>query len=442
MYGHYIKKGELPLSKESLQNLRQSGIENVWKRYEGDTAYIAKLYDIAQSTVYNELRIHCIKTNQNYQAFLRFPHKQHVFKMKGILQETKVVQIPKSANKLIFSKKLSKKKEIESDIDFIINLIRVSKPSDTYYIRECAKMLVATIDQFGRSLKMLRINGKQKMIKDIRGEIKYGATPEDLAAFFGVSEEEFMRHLEARLGQTFNEYKRELMKNKSKRKRKGLKVEEIVKNEPEVAKNAETNEISETEVQCEEESLSEEDLEKVVDGISEKISELACEKLQLDEKLSENSTSISFIQEELEKIINQVQGYQESLKALEGDRETLLAKKEDVDLEILFQQEQLENARAELENAKEVKIICKSDAILISKDGLEPTPKDVEEKYVELSKDGRFDDYAIKHVRIAAKVVCIVELLDLMEIKYSVSYDDNTTFVKKIVEDAKLANVA
>lgn len=103
------------MSKKSLARLRQDGVEKVWEKYERDAIYIAKIYGVHYTSVYNCLRSYCIENGKNYQRFLRQPHKPHVVKHKV--------------------------HKVDSDIDFIFGILSSSTPGDVQDIKECAHML-------------------------------------------------------------------------------------------------------------------------------------------------------------------------------------------------------------------------------------------------------------------------------------------------------------
>ena len=133
------------MSKENWQRLRQDGIQRVWERYGGDTAYIAKLYGVSQSFVYKSLRIHCINTKQDYQSFLRFPHKPHILKIKGVKRKVKLGTFGKKM-KFRPSRNFLEAVKIDSDIDFILEILKTSRADDVDDIIECAQMILTTID--------------------------------------------------------------------------------------------------------------------------------------------------------------------------------------------------------------------------------------------------------------------------------------------------------
>ena len=137
-------KGEIPLSKQSMQKLRQDGIRNVWEQYEGDTYEIAKTYQIAQSTVYVALREYCIQNNLVYREFLRYPHKPHKPYVFKVLREKKI-KVFKSIRKFKRVKNGVTHK-IDDDLEFILAVLKSLDHDDIEGISECAQMLIAKID--------------------------------------------------------------------------------------------------------------------------------------------------------------------------------------------------------------------------------------------------------------------------------------------------------
>lgn len=340
------------------QKLRQDGIIKVWRRYSEDAYEIAKTYGVSASAVYGLLREYCKANNLNYKNLLRHPKKPY------------------------------------------------------YEWNFTATMHGGT--------EMIVINGKKKMIKNIRTEIKHGATAEDFAKFFESSEEEFLKQLSDRLGQRYSGYKRLLEQNKKKghsetKAHEGM-PEEVISEGASCESREEELKENIVFLQSELKTLYEEkrEAQKAADDSFEKIEEANFEVAELQTKLDQLKSLISSLRSKAEK-----------------EMETLCNIQRDID----EKQGLLEEAEAELETYKEVIVSFTEKGIEISIDGFEPTSDEIEAKNSELSKLGKFDDYALKHTKAAAAVLCAVESLEVMEMRYYVDFNNCIIPVREILTE-------
>lgn len=134
------------MSKRNARRLRQDGIERIWEQYARDAKAIADVYEVSLKTVYDMLRIHCINTKQDYRSFLRVPHKPHVLKNKRVMKDVRLMKTtPKK--KFRIKPKFHEEGKVDSDIDFILGILRECTADDIDDIIECTQMLLATIDK-------------------------------------------------------------------------------------------------------------------------------------------------------------------------------------------------------------------------------------------------------------------------------------------------------
>ena len=304
---------------------------------------------------------------------------------------------------------------------------------------------------------MLRINGREKAIKNIRREIKYCATPQDFADYFGVSEEEFMTHLSKRLGQTFQTYKRELEKNKKKkRSTKTNPSEESVMEEASVAEITAVveKENSEEVISDERVSTEEELIQNEIEKVTKSLEDVLLEQEKANTRISSLNANIEVYQQKqeelskereevakkLEELTKKVKSCEGTIQSLTKERNYFVKRDAILSEEIRVFESMLTQAQANLEALHKVNINCTKDGITVSQSGFEPSEEDVEIKYMELSKMDSMDDYSVKQVRMAARILCIMELLEVMEMQYSIAYEEGTTVIWGITEIALMQN--
>ena len=307
-------------------------------------------------------------------------------------------------------------------------------------------------------MSFICINCKEKSIKNIRSEIKYGATAADFAKFFETTEDEFLTQLSKKVGQRYKDYKRELDSNKSKKKKNErhhafapnqnsadsettIQLSKACETDVKHDSYKEEDFISTYELNpCIEpysseifENSREKELKQNVESISSEVKMLSTECDRLEGVISEIDKDSARIKNKVFEIAKVLKGYESELEDLKLSRENAEAKKTNFATLLESKKEELDRAIAELEECRKVIVSCKKDGIEISVKGFEPTPNDIEAKYMELSKLGNVDDYAVKHVRAAAEVLCVVEMLEVMEMNYAVEYEECFAPVEKIV---------
>lgn len=278
---------------------------------------------------------------------------------------------------------------------------------------------------------MLYINGKQKPVPTIRTDIKKGATVSDFADFFEVSEKIFLEKLEVRLpSETYSEYVGLMEMNQERReklqKRRNLKPK-TEKSEEEVVKSFSKFHEGNEEIRVKE-------LETTIAECNEKIAELQMQidknKLEQDEIVNE----IEAVKGKLQEYIEQVKIEQSKLTKLRNRKSEKEEEHNQIMHSIEEQSEVLENAETELDSYQKVVITLYDSSIQISKEGIEPLSEEVEGKFLELSDTEPFADYSARNLRKAAEILCAIENIALMGLKYTVEYDKYET-VKEIVEE-------
>lgn len=114
----------------------RENIETIWRRYGGDAYYIAKLYQISSSSVYRILRQYCKDNNKNYQAYLRYPHKNHVMRNGKVVRVKSVKKRAEGEKHSTF--KIKKKTTnripqafiVDEELEYISELLRSSCHTD------------------------------------------------------------------------------------------------------------------------------------------------------------------------------------------------------------------------------------------------------------------------------------------------------------------------
>ena len=151
-------------------------------------------------------------------------------------------------------------------------------------------------------------------------------------------------------------------------------------------------------------------------------------------------TTIESVRRKLADICKVVKSYEEDLEKLAKERNVFIEDRKAAYEEIKRLEADQKKVEAELQAFRVIKISLTNEGVSVSEDGFEPSEEDVESKYLELSKMEAMDDYSVKQVRIAARIFCIVELLEVMELKYSIIHDEWSAPIRAIIEIAQMNN--
>ena len=274
---------------------------------------------------------------------------------------------------------------------------------------------------------MIYINGKKKAIKNIRNEIKYGATAADFALFFETTEESFLKALSDRVLQRYPGYKRELDKNKSKRDK--MIRQQACGNQNQQVLAKDDDEVEDIM------GFREEELEEKISTLKSEVETLDSENLLREKRVAGIDEKVPAVTDELIKLTELLKGHKNTLAELNAEKKSLKDQIEETTLSVEAKKKEIKEAEAELESCRIVYISYGMEGFKVSQNIFEPTREEIDEKIIDLSKFESIDEYALKYIRAAATIMCVVESLQIMEMKYVIEYEKCFTQVKEILNE-------
>lgn len=284
----------------------------------------------------------------------------------------------------------------------------------------------------------LYINGISKDLRTIRELIKDGSTAEQIAKPFNCSTETLLEALQVKTGVKFKEYKRDLIRNEGRSKRKTT-IEIKRKEVGNMSENAEKEKvelIEEETTKSHEEFLIEQvqKQETSIFGLREKLA-LA------NEKVIETETAKDATQQEVQVCYKQFQEIQSKLGELQkkfANQVSLLdgrrKEAEELSLKIAQETEKLSRLNQELEMYKTIEVYSDESGLHVSNEDYLPDKETILEIICELADDEKVAQYKFETIKKMAEMKAAITLMEIAGVKYSVSAEKCSEEIKELLQ--------